>query len=175
MIVADRRGIALAAGVLLALGGCQRSPQPGGNDLSATPAASPAPAPAPTASASPVAKAALGAYAGKYPFDKVDGVSFLDQPAVRAAVTGLIGDPAISGQLLGGDGPATPIAERAGKLVAWGCRTHDCGDHNWSVLIAPDGSGAQACYHDASSMQARSRWYLAPGKAAVRPGDCPSE
>ena len=174
MIAVDRRGFALAAGVLLALGGCQRAPQPAGNDLTATPAASPAPAPAPAPSTSPAAKASLGGYADKYPFDKIDGVSFLDQPAVRAAVTQLIADPAISRQMLGGDGPGTPIASRAGKLIAWGCRTHDCGDHNWSILIAADGSGAQACYHDASTMQGRSRWYLAADKTEIRPGDCPS-
>jgi hypothetical protein len=143
--------------------------------------ATPSPAPGPTSVAVPLPQAAatpaalLGRYAGHYPFDAIDGVRFFEQPAVTRAVAALVSDPAIRAQVLGGDGPAAPIALRHGRLLAWGCRTHDCGDHNWTVAIAPDGGAAAVCYHDAPAMQTRSRWYVAPDRTEMRDGDCPSD
>ena len=128
----------------------------------------PAPQPSPSAAAD------LARYIGHDPFDAIGGVRFLDQPVVTKAVTALVPDPMIRSLVLGGDGPGTPIVLQAGKLVAWGCETHNCGDHDWSILIASDGGGAQVCYHDAATMQGRARWYVAPGRSEMRDGDCPS-
>ena len=137
-ILSQLRAAVTIAALLLA--GCH-SAQPG-NEAAATPSPAPAPSsvavplPRPTASAMPAAS--LGRYAGRYPFDAVDGMRFLDQPAVRAAVATLVPDAAIRAQVLGGVGPAAPIVLKGGKLLAWSCRTHDCGDHNWTIAIAPD-------------------------------------
>jgi len=139
-----------------------------------------APAPQPTVTAAPTPRpsasetAALGGYAGHYPFDAVGGVRFLDQPAVTRAVAALVPDAKVRAWVLGGDGPGTPIVDQAGTLLAWGCETHNCGGHDWTISIAPDGSGASVCYHDAATMQERARWYLAPGRSEMRDGDCPS-
>ena len=160
---------------LLASAGCQRSePNANATGAAASSVATPAPAPSPTGAATPAASGSLARYAGKYPFDKVDGVAFLDAPAVTGAVDRLIGDASIRKLVLGGDGPGTPIARRDGKLIAWGCETHNCGDHNWSMLIAPDGSSAEICYHDAAAMHGRSHWYGDSALPAMRDGDCPS-
>ncbi|HEU4960675.1 MAG TPA: hypothetical protein VFT56_09715 [Sphingomonas sp.] len=163
-----------AAMAALLLAGC-RGAQPANE--TATPSPAPRPnsiaVPLPQASATPAAS--LGRYAGHYPFDAIDGVRFLGQPAVTHAVAALVPDAAIRAQVLGGDGPAAPIALKNGKLLAWGCRTHDCGDHNWTVAITPDGSDSVVCYHDAPTMQARSRWYVAPSRTEMRDGDCPSD
>lgn len=166
-----RRVIGIAA--LLAVAGCNQA----GNGSTASPtpqAAVSSPEPAPLATPSPTPTVDLARYAGKYPFDKVGGMTFLANPAVVDAVDALVGDAHIRALVLGGDGPGTPIARRAGKLIAWGCETHNCGDHEWSVLIAPDGAGAQICYHDASTTGDRSRWYTGAGRADMRDGSCPS-
>lgn len=141
-----------------------------------TPLASPIATPVSVAKSSPTPRTApsLTRYAGHYPFDKVGGVAFLDATAVVAAVKAVVPDAAVRRSVLSGDGPGTPITMRGGKLIAWGCETHDCSDHDWSILIARDGGGVQVCYHDAATMQERSRWYSAPAKATLRGGDCPS-
>ena len=171
--MADRRAVAVALGVVVMLAGCKPTDRRA-TDNAAIPTAPapPAPLPTPQPTATPVA---LSAYAGKYPFDKVDGVAFLHDPAVTAAVAALVPDAGVRKLMLGGDGPGTPIVSRGGKLIAWGCETHNCGDHNWTIEIAPDGTAPTVCYHDASSMNERSRWYLAPGRAEMRAGDCPSD
>ena len=141
-----------------------------------TPLASPIAPPVPAIKSSPTPQAApsLTRYAGHYPFDKVGGVAFLDAPVVVAAVEAVVPDAAVRRSVLSGDGPGTPIAARGGKLIAWGCETHDCSNHDWSILIAPGGGNVQICYHDAATMQQRSRWYSAPAETALRSGDCPS-
>jgi hypothetical protein len=168
--VADRR---IAFGALIGaalLAGCHSGDT--GN------AVSPAPQPTPTAvstAAAPTVKGALDSYLGHYPFDAVGGVRFLDQPAVAKAVAALVPDTKVRALVLGGEGPGTPVARKDGKLLAWGCETHNCGGHDWSILIAPDGGEASVCYHDAATMRERARWYLAPGRSEMRDGDCPSE
>lgn len=166
--MAERRGAITAAASALLLVGCQAA------DTGNAAAPTPVPTPVATASAQPRVVVALGGYAGHYPFDVVGGVRFLDQPAVASAVAALVPDAKIRALVLGGDGPGTPIALQAGKLVAWGCETHNCGDHDWAISIAPDGGGASVCYHDAATMQENARWYLAPGRTEMRDGDCPS-
>jgi hypothetical protein len=167
--VVDRR---LAFGALLAaalLASCHSGET--GNAMT--------PTPQPTAAAStataPTAAGALDSYLGHYPFDAVGGVRFLDQPAVAKAVAALVPDAKVRALVLGGEGPGTPVARKDGKLLAWGCETHNCGAHDWAILIAPDGGEASVCYHDAATMRERARWYLAPGRSEMRDGDCPSE
>jgi hypothetical protein len=166
--VADRSGAIVALAALL-LAGCHAANP--GEQATPTPAAT-ATTPAPTPAATP--DAALTRYVGHYPFDKLDGTRFLDQPAVTAAVGKLVPDARIRALVLGGDGPTSPVALQAGKLVAWGCETHNCGGHDWSIVIAPDGSGASVCYHDEATMKERARWYLAADRTEMREGDCPS-
>jgi len=166
--VADRTPLAALAGALL-LAGCHG--QQADNAVEPAPTTAAAASPQPT----PRAPAALSRYAGHYPFDAVDGVRFLDQPAVTRAVAERVPDAEIRKLVLGGEGPGTPIVAKNGALLAWGCETHNCGSHDWAVSIAPDGSDARICYHDEATMGPRARWYLAPGKSEMRDGDCPSE
>jgi hypothetical protein len=114
----------------------------------------------------------LSDHVGKYPFDPVGGVTFLAHPAVRAAVMRAVPDPAIQRLILDGNGPQTPIARKDGRILAWGCEAHNCGPHNWSLLVAPDGGGAEVCYHDANARPA-TRWF-AEGRREARMDECPS-
>jgi hypothetical protein len=173
MIAADRWIRVATPIVILLAAGCHRT-TPGAAAPSPQPAAT-VPTPAPTPAKPSHADATLAGYAGQYPFDKVGGVTFLDNPLVTGAVGRLVPDPAVRALILGGDGPGTPIARDGDRLIGWGCETHNCGDHNWAVEIAADGSDPAVCYHDAAAMGSRSRWYLAPGSTAMRAGGCPSD
>jgi hypothetical protein len=124
------------------------------------------------ANAAAAAPGPLSAYVGKYPFDPVNGVSFLAQPSVRAAVQTAVPSAAIRAWVLDRAGPQAPIALRDGRLIAWGCETHNCGPHQWTILIGPDGSAAEICYHDDRQDPAHSLWYAAGRPPETRPGSC---
>jgi hypothetical protein len=171
--MADRRGAIVALIALLSLAACGKTDNDHRRPDPAAPTSIPAAAVTPSPNAT-AAGASLAKYASHYPFDAVDGVRFLDAPEVRSAVAALVPAADVRALVLGGEGPATPIAMRGGALVAWGCETHNCGDHDWAIAIAPDGGHAQVCYHDAAAMHGQSRWYVAPGKTEMRDGDCPS-
>src|SRR4051812_44375102 len=85
----------------------------------------------------PAAAVDLGVYAGKYPADPVDGVSFLQHPRVRAAIETAVPNRAIRAWILERAGQRTPIALRAGRLVSWGCEARNCNDHEWTIFIDP--------------------------------------
>lgn len=147
----------------LAITGCNRASQPeqsaAGNEANI---ASPAPAPA----------VDLSRYVGKYPFDVVDGAKFKDIPVVREAILVTVRDAKVRGWVTSDDlGPSTPIAERDGALLIWGCEAHNCGMHNWTLIIRPDGTGAQICYHDDDD--GGTRWF-AQGELLAKKDDCPS-
>jgi hypothetical protein len=160
---------------LIALAGCHPSvPDNAVTEAAATP---PAPVPSAKPESSPPAAATvdLSGYVGHYPFDKIGGRDFYDQPAVQAAFSSLVPDAAIRTRIRADDGPATPIALIANRrLVAWGCETHNCGDHNWAITIAVDGTAPQICYHDQATTGDGAHWYVAPGKTQMRGGACPS-
>lgn len=116
----------------------------------------------------------LSAYVGKYPHDAVGGVDFFDRTDVANGLINAVGDEAVRALVRGRAGPQTPIFNSGTRIASWGCEAHDCGDHNWTLLIAPKDGKTEVCYHDAAKMGDTSRWYA--GQAPVsRPGGCPSE
>jgi hypothetical protein len=125
----------------------------------------------PAAAASPVpARADLSRFAGKYPFDPVDGKRFQDLPEVHAAIDAAVRDPGIREWIFTDKtGPSTPIAIKDGVLIAWGCEAHNCGPHNWSLVMKPDGTDPQLCYTDDSGI----RWF-AGGELLAKKDPCPS-
>lgn len=134
-------------------------------------------APATTTTATAEAGTApLSVYVGRHPSEEVDGRRFLDEPAVQQAVAGNVPDEAIRQFVFNYDGPDAPITERDGRLVAWGCKRHECGYQNWSVVIAPDGTNAEVCfYENPDDPEGTATWYLAEGRTEQRPGNCSSE
>ena len=152
----------------LVIAGCNPAAQPVqkgvGNDTRAV-VHEPSPTPSPTVDLSP--------YAGKYPFDLVDGAKFIDLPAVREAIEGAVNDSEIRKWMLSEDsGPSTPIALRDGLLISHGCEAHNCGMHNWSLIVRPDGTAAQVCY-DESGQTGGARWYAA-GELLTKKDTCPA-
>ncbi|MGA1799653.1 hypothetical protein VH567_12845 [Sphingomonas sp. 4RDLI-65] len=116
----------------------------------------------------------ITAYVGKYPHDAVDGVDFFDRTDVAAGLVAAVGDPKLRQTIRGRSGPATPIFTVGDRVAAWGCEQHNCGDHNWTVLVDAKRGKTEVCHHDAATMGARSDWY--DGDAPVRrDAPCPSE
>jgi hypothetical protein len=138
----------------------------------AAPANSAAAESAPANAAAPAAAGPLSAYVGKTTYDPVDGTAFVDRPEVRAAVDALVPDAAARRWILSRDTTQSPIAMQSGKLYSSACEPHNCGPHQWTILIAPDGSSAEICYHDDRQDPAHSRWYAAGRAPETRPGYC---
>ena len=136
--------------------------------------------PPPTQAPAPIAGQAhsnpITAYVGRYPTDAVDGVGFYDRTEVSRALIDAVGDDALRRKFTGRDAVTVPIWQtKDGRIAAHGCEPHNCGDADWTFLVAPDGTRGEACHHDAETMGATSRWYAAGVAPKTRPGDCPQE
>jgi len=119
------------------------------------------------APAAPAAAGSLSAYEGKQPFDKVAGKTFTQADAVKAAIAASGAAPKVRDWLANTDGPAGPIVMQAGKLFMTECQTHKCGDHKWTIAIAPDGTSPEICYYDAQ-VSKTPQWFV-DGKPVDRP------
>ena len=177
------RGIGFAALLLTA---CSRDQENAGGDNAANAISENAPAAAPgansdaeitaTANGATSAEGLLSKYVGKHPSETLNGKRFLDEPTVKAAVAATVADPRIRDFVFRYNGPDAPIVAKDGRILAWGCERHNCGYHNWSVAITPDGSNAQVCfYHNDDSADGPATWYLPDGKTEKRAGNCPSD
>ncbi len=158
----------LAAG----LGGCSQK-----DDSTDTLAASnftPPQTRAPTPIPGQAQSTPITAYVGKYPHDAVGGVDFYDRTDVASGLVTAVGDAKLRETIRGRSGPETPIFKLGDRVAAWGCEQHNCGDHNWTVIVAAKTGKTQVCYHDAAKMGPKSDWY--DGAAPVRRAEtCPSE
>lgn len=120
----------------------------------------------------PTAGSKLAAYVGKYPFDKVDGVAWNDHALVTAGIAASVKDAKALKAITTLEGPAGPIEMRGDKVMSWACEAHNCGPHQWAVLIDPRTGATDVCYYDEGADAANSRWFLAGGKEEKRPGNC---
>jgi hypothetical protein len=166
----------LFAPVLAALAACGTS-GPGTNNQAAGKSSEPSNASAPTnavaGNGSAAASGLLFAHVGRLPSDVVNGVTFLANPQVRAAVEAAVADPEVRRWVLREDVTSNPIGSRDGRIIATGCESHNCGPHHWSILIDTDGARAEVCYAQSSTLE-RATWYVAGRPPEERPGDCPN-
>jgi hypothetical protein len=118
----------------------------------------------------------LARYVDMRPREVEDGRSFLGEPAVRRAVAANVRDAGVRDFIFHYNGPDAPIAAKNGRILAWGCEARNCGFHNWSVSITPDGSSAEICYYqDDERPDGSATWYLPRGRTVKRAGNCPDE
>lgn len=181
-MTAVRSALAAPLAILLLASGCGSGGKDGGESVIVNAPVDDANLAVPDAVASgtvaapAAATGLLSAYVGKHPPEKVDGVTFLDQPSVKAAVAAAVPDARVRDFVFHYNGPDAPIVLKDGRVLAWGCEAHNCGYHNWSVAITPDGKDAQVCfYHDDDSADGPATWYLPGGRTEKRPGNCPSD
>lgn len=179
--------VLLIGGATLALSACgsdktPSAPVAGDKAAQAAPAAPAAAADtgeakAPPATVAPAKAAApdLTAYVGKYPFDKVDDVAFSDHPLVKAGIAATVTDASVRKAITTTQGPSAPIETIDGKVAAWSCQQHKCGEHQWMILVDPATGATDVCYVNDPAMAGESRWFLAGGKEEKRDGDCSSD
>jgi hypothetical protein len=115
----------------------------------------------------PATTGSLAAYEGKQPFDKVAGKTFTETDTVKAAIAASGANAQVRGWLANTDGPAGPIVVANGKLSMTECQAHNCGDHNWMIAIAPDGTKPEICYYDAQ-VSKKPSWFI-DGQSVDRP------
>lgn len=145
------------------------APAPEGATPAPAAAAKPAEAPSPLP---PTAGSKLASYVGKYPFDKVDGVAWNDHALVKAGIAASVRDKAALKAITTLEGPAGPIEMRGDKVMSWACEAHNCGAHQWAVLVDPRTGATDVCYYDEEADAAKSRWFLSTGKEEKRDGNC---
>lgn len=148
-------------------GEAKEQPSPAAAAATAAPATAAPAAPAPASGAPD-----LTAYVGKYPFDKVDGVAFGDHPLVKAGIAATVKDARVRTAITTTKGPSAPIETIDGKVAAWSCQQHKCGEHQWMVLVDPKTGATDVCYMNDPAMTDDARWFLANGKEEKRDGDC---
>lgn len=112
---------------------------------------------------------ALERYVGS-DFPSVSGIFFTDVPQVRNAVAQAVADGQVSAQVLSAEVVTGPVAKAGGYIRYHACEPHNCGDHNWSILIKEDGSATEICYYEAA-MGANVRWYADGRSPQIRPWD----
>jgi len=119
--------------------------------------------------------AGLSAYVGQFPFDKVGGVSWNENPTVLAGIDKTVKDAAARRAILELPGPSAPIELIGGKVSSWACEQHNCGPHQWMVMVDPATGATDVCYYDEDVDGANARWFLASGREEKRPGNCQVE
>ncbi|MBN9548463.1 MAG: hypothetical protein J0H31_06155 [Alphaproteobacteria bacterium] len=128
--------------------------------------------------------AALAAYAGKYPFDLVNGVSFRENKvvvaAVKAAVAGMSDRAELIQLFLSPGQPVdTPIALLSdGRIYSRSFDPASGGETNWAILITKEQGEDKAalCLSDnAVYGDGFSDWYFDGYIAFSTKGPCPSE
>ena len=121
----------------------------------------------------------LAPYVGKYPFDKVGGHRFLDNPAVKAAIAAAVPDAKQRAQVkFAEDGLGLPIVKvDGGRILVWGGAKRAEDRYNWAVVIAPDGSKPEVCIYDGLGYgeDFQSAQWFKPGQPGImKQGTCPS-
>lgn len=114
------------------------------------------------------------AYAGKDPFDPVQGVSFFQNRAVRDAIVAS-GAPRDVQQFVVFDGNVVvPIRSTMGRLMASGYDPAGAGVTNWAILMTPAGKAA-VCYSSGENPNAiTADWYYEGDIAFTLEDRCPS-
>lgn len=109
---------------------------------------------APAVASTPVTTAAakdreappLSAYVGKHPTEPVQGVTFFQHPAVRAAIVASGADRDIQKAIVFDDNVVGVVTPTRGRLLLHGYDPAGAGSTNWAILMIPDGSKAAVCY-----------------------------
>jgi hypothetical protein len=114
----------------------------------------------------------LSAYVGKYPSDKIRGIDFRHHPTVRRAVMDALLMNATVRRTVMEPGVEGPIERQGSFIVATVCEPHNCGDHQWAIVIHTPNGPASVCYHDQDLMGDQSRWFISSRPTFSTSGAC---
>jgi len=87
-------------------------------------------------------------FAGKWPWEAVNGFSFATHPKVLSALNKAVGDTGIVKSLLSQNVVGNPISEPSGSsgvMVYQACEPQNCGDNNWRILYYASSGDAEVC------------------------------
>ena len=112
----------------------------------------------------------LSSYVGKYPFDRVRGISLHGHPLYRALVRQAAPNATIRSTVLG-TGVETPIEQPGALIVVQACEPHNCTDHEWTVAIRLPRGPAAVRYQDTDTLGDEARWYIG-GAEVLRTDAC---
>jgi hypothetical protein len=101
-------------------------------------------------------------YVGHHAFHRIEGRTFLQQPAVIAALT-RAGVSPILRRSLDRYEVSAPIAETGGIVVAGGCVPHHCDTDHYRLMINPRSGGAALCLFRVS----QALWHSGLGPRAA--------
>ena len=114
----------------------------------------------------------LARYADRLATERVDGHSFLEDPAVISGMTRAGITPDLRRILARHDG-AGPIALVDRVLVARACFARHCEDVNYTLFVNADSGAAALCRYDSMRFGRAVRWYAIGGRPITLPGACP--
>lgn len=118
---------------------------------------------------------AISAYVGKYQFDKVRGVAFPRHPLVVQRVKAALAGSGIQSRVLDPNSTSVPIARQGDFIVSWACERHNCGSHQWAIVLTGSGRKASVCYYN-EDLSEGARWFVDGKVGLVSPeGDCQFE
>ena len=112
----------------------------------------------------------LFAYLGKYPSDRIAGISLYNHPLFRTLVRAAAPNSSISATVLT-SGVEDRVERQGALLVVQMCEPHNCGDHQWTVAILSPHGPAAICYYDRDLMGDNGRWFIG-GSAIVQTTGC---
>ena len=119
---------------------------------------------------------ALSRYVGKHPFDAVQGVTFFQHPAVRAAIIASGVDRETQKSIFFDDNVVGVVTKTRGRLLLHGYDPAGAGSTNWAILMIPDGSKAAVCYSTGVIPDKQGAdWYYGGDLVFTLYETCPSE
>ena len=104
-----------------------------------------------------VAHSPLIKYAGHYPFEKVDGFHFANNPQVAAALERASINEIILREVRK-SGVSAPIELSEETLLSGTCQPHNCPGRNWTVAYSIATKKAAVCFFDSDLMD-HPRWF----------------
>ncbi len=97
----------------------------------------------------------LAQWVGKYPFDKIDGVSLWDQPALQAPLLKTLGKSRF--KALQTSRQVTEPVQRQGDILAlWVCRPHFCSMTDTKIFVNLKSEDVQACWTEPLSLDMKA-------------------
>lgn len=115
-------------------------------------------------------------FAGKMPWDFVDGFNFATHPKVVTAISKAVGDDKIVKSLLSENVVANPISNPSGSsgvMVYEACEPQNCADNNWRILYYASSGSAEVCLSNRDDPYSFRGWMPSMEKLASEE-DCSS-
>ena len=86
-------------------------------------------------------------------------MAFTQHPAVLRAVKAALLGSVIQSRVLDPNSTSGPIARQGDFIVSWACQPHNCGFHQWAIVLTGSGRKAAVCYYN-EDLSEGARWFV---------------